>query len=147
MVMGLWGGECHCSLSMAAHSHGQGTVSAPGYPMGPLLPSMGLSGPGSHLSYSSPPLLEIQLIYSNFLFCECATCFEVIAPSIWRSFQWMGKYRKKTEKRGECKLVSWESGKDILVSLLYLASEGCGQIYNKCIPQRSQDRVKLTRRS
>lgn len=106
-----------------------------------------LSALGSCLGYSSPPLLEIRPIYSNFLFRECATCFEVIAPSSWKSFQLMGKNRKKAEKGGECKLVSWESGRNILVSLLYLATEGCGQIYNKRIPPRSQDRVKLTQRN
>lgn len=59
----------------------------------------------------------------------------------------MGKNRKNAEKGGEHKLVSWESGRNILVSLLYLATQGCGQIYNKHIPAGLQDRVKLTPRS
>lgn len=59
----------------------------------------------------------------------------------------MGKNRKNAEKGEEHKLVSWESRRNILVSLLYLATEGCGQIYNKYIPARLQDRVKLTPRS
>lgn len=59
----------------------------------------------------------------------------------------MGKNRKNAEKGGELKLVSWESGRNILVSLLYLATEGCGQIYHKHIPAGLQDRVKLTPRS
>lgn len=59
----------------------------------------------------------------------------------------MGKNRKNAEKGGERKLVSWESGRNILVSLLYLETEGCRQIYNKRIPAGLQDRVKLTPRS
>lgn len=59
----------------------------------------------------------------------------------------MGKNRKNAEKGGERKLVSWESGRNIPVSLLYLAAEGCGQKYNECIPTGLQDRVKLTPRS
>jgi len=101
-----------------------------------------------------PPRLLLSSAFGNpdrfiqtFFSRECATCFEVTAPSSWKSFQLMGKNRKTAEKGGERKLVSWESGRNILVSLLYLATEGCGQIYNKCIPPRSQDRVKLTRRN
>lgn len=102
------------------------------------------------LSSTEPPQLFLSLhFWKSDLF---KLFFFTIAPHVLRSkvlkFPADGKEQEKNAEKGEN--TNWyrgNQGRNILVSLLYLAAEVCGQIYNECIPAGLQDRVKLTPRS